>query len=593
MSRRLFACLIAVALCLGATAGAYKPLCKDSSGRTIQCAGTLDNTQAPTSPAMSGANITANTVDPLALTPGTVDSTEFGYLNGLTANVQSKLDELAADVALASVGGNTFYLQEVASDIATYETLRTQPSMAAEDFDERTVSSATSPVLMDAYITEPGAPGLNAWPAGNWIVHVHGTVDNNTGVTQLLARVYSRTSGGTETLLFSATSPEMDTGTSEYQWNSVEPEFVVGQTDRLVVKIYATTTSAAARTVRTYYQGTTQTSYVVTPIPSPLAISGAANQVLATPNGSGGAVALRKIVNADLTSAVIGLTQPAAGLTVTSSVALGAAATFALADDLAAVEGLTGTGIAARTGISTWAVRTVTAGDGMSVTNGDGVSGNPTVAVDSTVVRTSGTQTIGGAKQFTTAPTMSGANIMSASIQNSALANPSATINTTSPIAGGGTLTLGNSLTLSLTTSALPNATNGTSVLPGTYSVTGPNGTWQRVGVALSLPSSGTYQISCDVRGLLLMSSGAGALSYRLYNTTDAAAVSNSERLGLYAWSASSYYLGTASLTQIVKVAAAKTIDLQAMRDLGTTYTQAQIDSDASGRTQCAYIKLY
>lgn len=195
--------------------------------------------------------------------------------------------------------------------------------------------------------------------------------------------------------------------------------------------------------------------------------------------------------------------------------------------------------------------------------------------------------------QAPTSPAMSGANIMSASIQNSALANPSATINTTSPIAGGGTLTLGNSLTLSLTTSALPNATNGTSVLSGTYNVTKPNGTWQSVGVALSLPSSGTYQISCDVRGLLLMSSGAGALSYRLYNTTDAAAVSNSERLGLYAWTTGSYYLATAPITQLVTVAAAKTIDLQAMRDLGTTYTQAQIDSDASGRTQCAYIKLY
>jgi hypothetical protein len=51
--------------------------------------------------------------------------------------------------------------------------------------------------------------------------------------------------------------------------------------------------------------------------------------------------------------------------------------------------------------------------------------------------------------------------------------------------------------------------------------------------------------------------------------------------------------VGTASLTQIVTVAAAKTIDLQAMRDLGTTYTQAQLDSDATGRTQCTYIKLY
>lgn len=47
MSKKRFALLIAIALCVGASAGAYKPQCKDSSGRLIVCAGTLDNTQAP------------------------------------------------------------------------------------------------------------------------------------------------------------------------------------------------------------------------------------------------------------------------------------------------------------------------------------------------------------------------------------------------------------------------------------------------------------------------------------------------------------------------------------------------------------------
>lgn len=49
-------------------------------------------------------------------------------------------------------------------------------------------------------------------------------------------------------------------------------------------------------------------------------------------------------------------------------------------DDLKAIEALTGTGLAARTGTSTWATRTLTAGSGVSITNGDGVSGNPTIS---------------------------------------------------------------------------------------------------------------------------------------------------------------------------------------------------------------------
>jgi len=50
--------------------------------------------------------------------------------------------------------------------------------------------------------------------------------------------------------------------------------------------------------------------------------------------------------------------------------------------DLTAIEALTGTGLAARTAADTWALRTVAAtAPFVTVTNGDGAAGNPTVAV--------------------------------------------------------------------------------------------------------------------------------------------------------------------------------------------------------------------
>jgi len=72
------------------------------------------------------------------------------------------------------------------------------------------------------------------------------------------------------------------------------------------------------------------------------------------------------------------LTAPAAGFTITGGAGT---ITFALANDLAALEALAGTGIAVHTGASTWTERSIIGTSPIVVTNGNGVSGNPTVSV--------------------------------------------------------------------------------------------------------------------------------------------------------------------------------------------------------------------
>ncbi len=49
-------------------------------------------------------------------------------------------------------------------------------------------------------------------------------------------------------------------------------------------------------------------------------------------------------------------------------------------DDLEAIEALSTVGLAVRTATDTWATRSITQGAGITVTNGDGVAGNPTIA---------------------------------------------------------------------------------------------------------------------------------------------------------------------------------------------------------------------
>lgn len=83
----------------------------------------------------------------------------------------------------------------------------------------------------------------------------------------------------------------------------------------------------------------------------------AATQAFTGKTINGALNTLLNIGNGSLVNSAIGLTQPAAGITITGSpVALGGSGVFALANDLAAVEGLTGTGVASRTGVDTWAL---------------------------------------------------------------------------------------------------------------------------------------------------------------------------------------------------------------------------------------------
>jgi hypothetical protein len=76
------------------------------------------------------------------------------------------------------------------------------------------------------------------------------------------------------------------------------------------------------------------------------------------------------------------LTAPAAGFTITNPAGVGGDPTFVLANDLAALEALSSTGLAARTGTDAWAQRTLTApAAGLTIANPAGVAGNPTFAL--------------------------------------------------------------------------------------------------------------------------------------------------------------------------------------------------------------------
>lgn len=90
------------------------------------------------------------------------------------------------------------------------------------------------------------------------------------------------------------------------------------------------------------------------------------------------------------------LTAPAAGLTITNPAGTAGNPTFALANDLAALEGLASTGFAVRSAADTWVQRQIDGpGAGITVTNGNGVAGNPTIALANDLLALEGLITTG------------------------------------------------------------------------------------------------------------------------------------------------------------------------------------------------------
>jgi len=87
--------------------------------------------------------------------------------------------------------------------------------------------------------------------------------------------------------------------------------------------------------------------------------------------------------------AAVSATSPA--LTITGSPITSAGTfTFTLDTDLVALDSLgASTGLAVRTGVGTWSTVTLIAGTNITITNGNGVAGNPTIAVNNNLVLTS------------------------------------------------------------------------------------------------------------------------------------------------------------------------------------------------------------
>lgn len=160
--------------------------------------------------------------------------------------------------------GVVYYPSGVASDISGYRVMDVTPAVGTEVIETVAVTTGTSPVLIRAFASPASGLQVTSINAGDWIASNWALVSAGT-TCKLQFNYYTRTAGGVETLLFSTTSATLTTAVLEQDTESIQPSYPCNLTDRLVIKVYATNTSATSRNVSYYYDGQQHYSHFHTP----------------------------------------------------------------------------------------------------------------------------------------------------------------------------------------------------------------------------------------------------------------------------------------------------------------------------------------
>lgn len=169
------------------------------------------------------------------------------------------------DESGASSLGVNYFLQDTASGIGGYFTLLRYPAGGVEVLDPVTVKASDGEKDIEGYISD--ALGRTSLEAGEWTFDIYGKVNIPAGVSEIIAKVYTRTAGGAETLRFQVTTGNIDeTSVTLHEVRTVQPAIAgLSATDRLLIKFYGKTSNPSDVIITLYHNGTSHYSSVKTP----------------------------------------------------------------------------------------------------------------------------------------------------------------------------------------------------------------------------------------------------------------------------------------------------------------------------------------
>ena len=165
-----------------------------------------------------------------------VAGTNIKTINGVDPLGSGNLE---ITVGSGGYAANVYLTSSVSSTNSSYNQISYTPEPT------QTIVSATAnnnEVLMADYIFD-GDVSATVIPAGEWAFHFHRRVSNTSATSFIRFELFKRSSAGVETVLFSQLSPSIEnTAFTQESILITQPIFTVDETDRIGIKLYASTT---------------------------------------------------------------------------------------------------------------------------------------------------------------------------------------------------------------------------------------------------------------------------------------------------------------------------------------------------------------
>jgi hypothetical protein len=244
---------------ISTTLGVYAPMAVDANGNLVVTTGTF---VALSGDAISTATGGATTVVGLDGVP--FSNTPSPSLGDVICYDGVQYTPCPSTPGVAQI----LYVTNMASSISGYDLWDTTP-LGSQFTIAKTIPATTTKTLIEAFATASGYPDATVIPSGEWQADAYVQVSSGSNTTTLNIDVYDRTSGGTETLLFSfgnTTISGNGTAIQAISTEAIEPAFSLADTDLLVVKYSMTKTGGSSITGTLYGGGSNNYTHVHTPI---------------------------------------------------------------------------------------------------------------------------------------------------------------------------------------------------------------------------------------------------------------------------------------------------------------------------------------